>query len=386
MPSYAATISVNSHLDDGSFCTLRDAITSINNGTVFTAGCVDSTSDGLGLDDKIIFDLPNSQRQILLENGELQINKSIIISGSETSAVTVRAATTSGNRFRLFNIDSGSQVTLERLNMQYGLINNDHGGCIKVSNGASLALVFSTVENCNTNNLGGGVHVDQGTLVVKNSLIRNNQANGGGGVSAGDGSNLEIRNSTISGNESPNANVGGGIYVNDSSAAFYNITIANNTTYEDSAFGDECCGIGGGLFASGSSMVNILNSIIADSDARASDCNISGQATITSDSSSIIESGNCTQANTLARKVDPGLFPLRSIENALAAHSLAANARARDSGDNASCEGIDQNGSIRSLNNPDPCDVGAIEAKFNPNDDSFFVIPMKEGGRVIFNL
>jgi len=381
--SYAANIVVTSNLDNGVSCTLRDAITSINNGSVFMGDCVDATSDGLGVEDKITFDLGTDQRVIFIENSELNITKGVRITGSEVGGVEISAR---GSRFRVINIAADTAVTLDQISVSNG--EGGDGGCINISSGASLAFLNGAIERCVAlgGADGGGVNVTGGTLVLENSLVRDNVSlSGGGGISALNGSTLEIINSTISGNEATDANVGGGVLVGNSNATFSNVTIANNITFMDSPFGPEPGGDGGGLAAFGATTVRLVNSIIANS-VEASDCLAIAPATIVSDSSSIIESGSCSGDANLARSVNPRLRSLRSLDGKLATHLPVRSSPAVNSGDNATCEEKDQNGSDRPRTDENPCDVGAVELEFDSSPDLFIVIPAENGNKAVIAL
>jgi len=150
------------------------------------------------------------------------------------------------------------------------LINGDSLG-LRMSGGGGVEqplvnLVQSRVRgNVNSNdNQGGGIRLQKGRLVIRDSLIDNNHAQGepqgfggnGGGIYVGDNNtSLQVINSTISGNK---ANTdGGGIYAQNP-VRLENATITRN--YAD--YDDDNSGTGGGLYITDFTDVIAKNSII----------------------------------------------------------------------------------------------------------------------------
>ena len=149
------------------------------------------------------------------------------------------------------------------------LVNGDNLG-LRMSGGGGMEqplvnLVQSRVSgNVNSNDSqGGGIRLQKGRLVIRDSLIDNNHAQGdpqgfggnGGGIWVGDNNtSVQVINSTISGNKA-NAD-GGGIYAQNP-VRLENATITRNT-----ADFDDNGGTGGGLYITDFTDVIAKNSII----------------------------------------------------------------------------------------------------------------------------
>ena len=233
---------------------------------------------------------------------------------------------------------SDTTASIERSSIYGNLASR--AGAILLSSGSTLDLTASTI---NANSV---------TEVA-------------GGLSLGLGTSANIINSTISGNSA--TDTGGGI-----NSGFATLTLTNTTLADNSA------ATAAGL-NNDNSNITIANSILANS-STGSDC--AGTAVV-SDTQSIIEQDDCLSG---ARAIDPGLLPLADNGGATKTHALTTNSEALNSGDNASCEALDQREKPRSDGS---CDVGAFELQ--PDDDvdpetddtSFIVIPLPSGKAVV---
>ena len=95
-------------------------------------------------------------------------------------------------------------------------------------NGGSAMLTNCNIQNCKTNNYGGGIH-NNGTLEISGGAIAYNEATYGGGIYQ-NGGTLTISGGTITYNE---ATYGGGIYLyNAATANITNSTCSNNTAQQ----------------------------------------------------------------------------------------------------------------------------------------------------------
>jgi len=67
---------------------------------------------------------------------------------------------------------------------------------------------------------------------------------------------------------------------------------------------------------------------------------------------------------------------------------LPEGSPAINTGENTTCLVTDQRGEARLNNASNPCDIGAFESIFLPeeDDDSFYIIPLPNGKSVIFGL
>jgi len=73
-------------------------------------------------------------------------------------------------------------------------------------------------------------------------------------------------------------------------------------------------------------------------------------------------------------------LPLADNGGETQTHALSVNSMALNTGDNATCEALDQRGENRS---DGMCDVGAFELQVEVDDTSFFVIPLPTGKVVV---
>jgi CSLREA domain-containing protein len=274
--------------NSGVDCSLREAINSANN----TVGA-----------DQIVFSpaVFNAPQIIDLINGELQITDALIIAATPANALTVRRSSVMGMPiFRVFNINSIGNVTLNRLTITNGS-SSDGGGILKSggiltlndcvitgnqatvsgggikSDGVIILNGTSVIAN-NVNGLnpsGGGIAVNGGTATLNNSTVfgNSNSLSGGGGEGLGGGiavtggGTLNINNSTVSGNtaDTNGSGKGGGILLDINDANALNVvgsTISGNTTCPATADNSQ----GGGLWLGGG-IVTIRGSVIFDNNA-----------------------------------------------------------------------------------------------------------------------
>ncbi len=179
-----------------------------------------------------------SGQTIPLGGTELLIDKNLTINGfGLAKGITISG----GNASRVFNIASGSTVTLDSLTITGG-----NGG----------GVVVGGIPG------GGGLQNSGSLNLARVSVVGNSAAaNGsGGGILNHAGGSLAVTNSTIANNS---ATLGGGIY------AFGTLTLTHATITNNSASGTSTSGAGGGLrVISGSA--SISNSILAQNTAPAS--------------------------------------------------------------------------------------------------------------------
>jgi hypothetical protein len=311
VPAHAATITVNSNLDNGTGCTLREAIAQANNTVSLTNGCV---TGSIGTD-TIDFVNDLDSNTIILSGSELLIDgKNIEINASSISGgITVDA----NNLSRVLSVQSSATLTLDSLTITGGDPNYLVGG--------DFARFW------------------------------------GGGVYAGSSASVSLNNSTVSGNSADSA---GGINAEFASVSLNNSTVSGNTATS-----------GGGIFAYSSS-VSLSNSVVANS-LNSSDC---VGSTITIDLATIIEDQSCGAQ----RYGDPGLLQLADNGGPTLTHALEADSIAIGTGNPLTCEANDQRGEQRD----EQCDVGSYEFidDSSLDDSGMFVVPLKNGKAVIFEL
>ena len=332
----AATIEVNTDQDGDintdTFCTLREAITSVNEDSTSPGGTATGcTADGAFGSDTITFSAGLENSTVTLSNGELYVEPGNILT-IEGDGITVNG----NNASRVFYANSAT-VTIDNMTITGG--SAVIGGGLRAKGSSTVNLNNSTVSG-NSAYFGGGAYTHSSSVSLSNSTVSGNSATYGGGVMASWSSSASLSNSTVSDN-SVSKNGGGVIALFSSSASLSNSTVSGNSASIS----------GGGMWAYYSS-INLSNSIVANSP-RGGDCFVS-TSTITSDSASIIEDGTC---DTSARTGDPGLFPLANNGGPTLTHAIKANSIARDSAI-GNCPFNDQR------NRPRPngaCDVGAFE-------------------------
>ena len=200
-------------------------------------------------------------------------------------------------------------------------------------------------ESIITNTFGTGIWNSNGTLIITNSNISNNEghANCGGGIH--NIGNLTISNSTISKNTAVS---GGGICHESGTLTLKSTTIAHNKVSE----------LGGGIKAE-SGTVKLNNTIIGENTAAtyAPDCRI--YITVTNLGYNLIEdTTGCsfTPKTSDRTNIDPKLGTLVGTPGYV---PLLPGSPAIDKGDPATCPASDQRGVTRPQGNA--CDMGAYE-------------------------
>ncbi len=162
-------------------------------------------------------------------------------SANGPSAVTIDVGGVFGNRGVIFQSGEGRDSVLQGVAIENG--NADFGGGIRITQGFAMTTASPTVRNCiirnNTAVQGGGVNIsgpDASPLFVNvvisgNSAIAVLNAQGGGGLRAARTTGVTtvtIEDSTIDGNTSSAS--GGGILIDRATLNLKNATISNNET------------------------------------------------------------------------------------------------------------------------------------------------------------
>ncbi|HEX5037175.1 MAG TPA: choice-of-anchor Q domain-containing protein [bacterium] len=208
-----------------------------------------ATADG----DVIVFDLDGTVT-LNPANGELQIDKSITLQGNGEANTTLDAA---GGPFRVLSINPAADdkaVVISGVTVTGGNVAGSGGG-IDLNEAGTLTLLDSTITANTASDSGGGVHVaaDGGYLIMDGCTVSVNTSSGGvdlggGGIAVENGSAI-IRNSSIDGNFANTK--GGGIWMDDGGLEMTDTSITNNVSDNDTN-GD---GSGGGLFNESGSAV-----------------------------------------------------------------------------------------------------------------------------------
>jgi len=393
-PSQAALITVDSHLDNGTDCTLRDAIISINQGSE-EPGCVDSGygfNAGFGSYDTIIFD-PITDGSSVLLNSALSVNNDVSIFGPR--GTTDRITLNGRDNNQLFLVADEIALSVVNLTLSGGR-STGGGGAIQGGFNSNISIDNSTLEN-NTASVFGGAIFNQGSIFVSTSTLNNNSAGFDGGAiynnyaDSLEATTTQVFYSTISNNRAGTASTnqeGGGIWSRGGSVRVINSTLSGNsasttggaifmaalnpgelflqnTTISNNTAGNGSTSVAGaGIYLAGQSQLTLSNAIIANS-VYGTDCFIATGANTNPDSASIIGNGNCGAQ----RSDDPILGPLGPSNrnpyytgyDPIQVHRLLPGSPAINSGV-GDCADFSQRLYQR---NDGGCDVGAVE--FRPD-------------------
>jgi beta-glucanase (GH16 family) len=234
------------------------------------------------------------------------------------------------------------------------------GAGIYNGEGSTLTLVDSTVSGNSSGWTGGGVYSFFGTttMIERSTISANTSADVGGGIrSLG---NVDVINSTISGNTASADFHGGAVFVTDGVMNFVNSTVAGNTSTDGT--GDVFVG----TFTASSATINLTNSVIQSGPGSGSACFTgffnSGAVVLASNGGNVSSDGSC---NLTASGDQPGvdalLGPLADNGGPTLTHALGTTSPAIDAALAAACPATDQRGVSRPQGSG--CDVGAYEAE-----------------------
>jgi hypothetical protein len=365
--------------------------------TVCASGCHFTTIQGA-------IDYDSTGEVIIIEildpvhtEAGIVINKDVTIRGQAVDQTIVQAHETLDEALdRVFLVKRGATVLLEGMTIQHGkpAVEDEKGGGIRnfgtltlrnslvkdnsanggggIGNSAELTLINSTVmdniaygigprgQECGN---GGGIQCGSGTMMIYNSTISGNQGGvkgraRGGGVHVGCGCQAVIANSTISNNE---ASREGGLSYSGGDSLGGGIYVAGELELINSTVvGNRASGGGGGIYSI--KQMDILNTIIADNSGNGGDCVQSGEdAQIGTNMNNWIADGGCgAQFNG-----DAMLGPLADNGGPTLTHALLPESPAIDAIPVIYCNlTTDQRGAPRpagSGNEPSLCDIGAFE-------------------------
>lgn len=260
----ATNIAVTTADDAGTAgsCTLRQAIGSMNAGSVTGTGCVSSTISGSS--DTITFDTaifpPAGVNTITLadvSDNTLQItDPDLSIDASANGQVTIqrsRPSTDDTNAFGiLYDSSTTGSLSLDHLTISNGKVISPIGAyaagggvacmCASLSVNNSVisgnAVDFSASRGGVNRPLGygGGIYVYNGDLTLNNSTISGNSANAaGGGITVYQG-DATLTNSLVDNNASSNnyfSGRGAGIYMRPGNLTLTDSIVSNNAAQGD---------------------------------------------------------------------------------------------------------------------------------------------------------
>ncbi len=345
---------VNSIADDGDgvceaalgSCTLRDAIDAANGDPDLSVVSFDPA----------VFDGPVT---LTLTQGDLVIDESITVSGPGANLLTIDAEFQS----RHFHFVGGgttnrlSGMRLIRGNGNAGTPDpGERGGAIRTV--AALTLDVMILSN-NQARAGGGLWSISSDVEISNSTLTGNRAGNRGGALYARGNELTLRNTTISGNRmnGPLNGLGSGIELNRASLNVLDSTVSDNEAPNSD---------GGASIAivAGSADVRLERSIIS----AGGDLDLAGNGDFELDHALVQNPGevNITLDNRSITGVDPLLAELNDNGGPTPTRALLFNSPAVDAG-GTGCPALDQRGEPRPFDGNGTgaalCDIGAFEAQ-----------------------
>ncbi len=281
--------------------------------------------------------------------GDLTLNNSVI---------TGNIAHTGGG----VNVEPGGTATIRRSefrsNSTTGTFGNGTGGAIFAR--GTTEVIDCTIEQNTANYSGGGIF-SSGMLTITGTTLSNNTAQkGGGGLAGNNEANIQLLNSTLSGNSTPSS--GGGI-----KTAGVSLSLINSTIIQNSATA------GGGISDGGYSGITLHNTLVAGNTiadgAEQNDLSAVVDATSsnnligveTTSFTGISDGVNGNQIGTLAMPLDPVIGSLQNNGGPTLTHKPLFHSPLIDAGDNASATALttDQRGLDRVVNAT--VDIGAVE-------------------------
>lgn len=192
-PAFAATIEVSILQNDAapSECTLREAIRSANDDdNSFSFGC----DEGSGAD-VIVFDFETAGDTLTLDESLPEITDTLTIRGRNVADTRIDG----GDSHRVLTVAEGVTFTLETITISGGSAPGGNGGALQIQAGAEVVLRDCRITASEAQN-GGAVDVDQATLRIERCLLDDNQATAAGGGLRNIGGDVQLVNSTLSGN------------------------------------------------------------------------------------------------------------------------------------------------------------------------------------------
>jgi hypothetical protein len=311
---------------------------------------------------------------VTLINGELIINKNLIITGPGANRLTLTANCIECVCFRIFNISAGVTVSISGITISNGFAEEGPGGG-GVLNAGVLTLTDCTISDNFAGDQfggvlgGGGVLNNNGTMTITGCTISNNSASEygltltskGGGI-LNDSGSLIMSNSTISGNScsafSPEPLFGGSAFgggiSNGGDLRITSSTIAHNSAAGNQAFS-------GGIYGAGptrtdSSIIALNSAPVGPDFAGVVALQSTGYNIVGNNAGAVINSRPTDQIGTPAAPIKPLLRPLADYGGPTLTHALQPGSPAINRGDPAAPP-RDQRGYGR-LGIPD---VGAFE-------------------------
>lgn len=352
-------------------------VTNLNNSG---AGSLRQALDDIAIGGTITFDPSLAGGTLNLTTGPIVPRSSVTIDASAAPGITLDG----GGGDRVLVVDAGLDVTVSYLTLTNGygyqlaggVLNNgtltlDHaavtnntmttdagdfwqgGGGIYNGSNATLNLVDSTVADNFSGWTGAGIYAFFGTTtnILRSTISGNVAADVAGGLRTL--GNLNIDNSTISGNTSTTWH-GGAAFITDGVANVTNSTVTGNN-----APGGTTGGLFVGTFGPSSATMNIQNSIVANNGDFG--CFLApfgaGAVALNSLGNNVFTDSSCSPVSSDQVVAAPGLDGLADNGGPTLTHALLAGSPAIGAANTAVCPATDQRGVVRDA----ACDVGAFE-------------------------
>jgi hypothetical protein len=250
---HAATITVNSNLDTdtSAYCTLRSAIEAINfdpNGEYLGCTAI-TTTNPVGTDDEILFNLPAGQEIITLNGESLNIEKPISLNPDGQLGISIDA----DSKSRVIALGgAASNTTINQLTLTGGST-VANGGAVYTNGPDNVTISNSTITGNTAGNLGGGVFAGSATdFELSNSSLTLNR---GGGIYLKQTIDAQITDCVISDNTSASNGVGINMYQN-ADTVISGCLIDNNQT-------DTPGSTGGGMYVLYGTSNSLINSQVS---------------------------------------------------------------------------------------------------------------------------
>ena len=244
----------------GGLCTLNAAIRAANQDLPVGGCTAGSGADTIVLAEDVLLDSVDNNTDG--PNGTASVTSAITLEGGGNTVTR-----TGGPAFRIFHVQDSGDLTLSEVGVSNGIARCCPGdGGVIYNGGGNLTLNNVAVSGGNADQKGGGIY-NAGSLTINDSSISDNALPDDGLFSKGGGifsleDDLLLVNTTVSGNYS--AHLGGGIYVgSDGQLEMVESTVSGNSTGEDFYYGNDAGG--GGLWLEGTA--TITNSSVSGNSA-----------------------------------------------------------------------------------------------------------------------
>ncbi|MFZ6029770.1 MAG: choice-of-anchor Q domain-containing protein [Chloroflexota bacterium] len=289
-----------------------------------------------------------------LTNGQLTITDSLVIDGEGAGTTIIDAQ---GNS-RVFSIEQPEgkdpiQVSVLSVTVKNGRTTDRGGG---IQSDATL-VVRDSILRQNTAMYGGGISTVTGTLTIANSAVVSNTSQQDGSGIYTSNSIVTVTNVTLHGNTASEGH-GGGVYSEASELSLVNATLSSNTAAHTGGEG------GGGIYIHAGT-VRAVNTIIAgNTDQSPANQHPDCSGVLVSNGHNLVQDvDGCTLNGVLTGVLTdtaPLLGPLADNGGETFTQALLKDSPAINHADPADCPAADQRNFTRRSGY---CDLGAFEAQ-----------------------